>query len=139
MESGHLAVPGEYLRQSILNAAKFRQDPRSPRKSAQDLYKAGVQSLTTLSDFGFKDWHYIHRCRVTVQRNGITRSRPAIKAGWNLKFRLLICTPEYITPHDLIETLTNAGRLIGIGDSRPTYGRYVVKSWKVLTALENAA
>ena len=28
-------------------AAKFRQDPRSQRKSAMDLYKAGVVPLTS--------------------------------------------------------------------------------------------
>mgnify|MGYP001597427887 FL=1 len=35
-DNGELAIPGEYLRGSIINAAKFRQDPRSPRKSAMD-------------------------------------------------------------------------------------------------------
>ena len=30
----NLCLPGEYLRQSIINAAKYQQDPRSPRKSA---------------------------------------------------------------------------------------------------------
>src|SRR5437667_10570271 len=39
---GRLCIPGEYVRQSIINAAKFRQDPRSPRKSAMDLFKAGI-------------------------------------------------------------------------------------------------
>ena len=45
-DNGHLGLPGEYLRQSIIGAARFRQDPRSPRKSAMDLYKAGVVNLT---------------------------------------------------------------------------------------------
>jgi hypothetical protein len=47
-DDGQLCLPGEYIRQSILHAAKFRQDPRSPRKSAFDLYKAGVVALTEL-------------------------------------------------------------------------------------------
>lgn len=34
---GNLALPGEYLRQATINAAKYRQDPRSPRKSAADI------------------------------------------------------------------------------------------------------
>src|SRR5215472_17621451 len=29
-DDGCLAIPGEYLRQSIIGAAKFQQDPRSP-------------------------------------------------------------------------------------------------------------
>ncbi|MGE9244407.1 hypothetical protein, partial [Escherichia coli] len=47
-EDGDLAIPGEYLRGSIIHAAKFRQDPRSPRKSAMDLFKAAVVVTTPL-------------------------------------------------------------------------------------------
>jgi hypothetical protein len=72
-EAGELCLPGEYLRQSIIMAAKFKQDPRSPRKSAMDLFKAGIVSTTTLASFGKKDWDYVDRRRVTIQRNGITR------------------------------------------------------------------
>src|SRR6476646_1895409 len=32
-DTGEICLPGEYLRGAIINAAKFRQDPRSPRKS----------------------------------------------------------------------------------------------------------
>src|SRR5882762_930102 len=48
-EAGEIAIPGEYLRGSIINAAKFRQDPRSPRKSAMDLFKAAVVVTTPLA------------------------------------------------------------------------------------------
>jgi hypothetical protein len=123
-----VCLPGEYLRQSVINAAKFRQDPRSPRKSAMDLFKAGVVSLTPLASLGrgVVTWDYEHRCRVTVQRNGITRCRPAFKAGWETEITLMVNLPEYISPDALHEVITNAGRLIGVGDSRPTYGRFHV-------------
>src|SRR5262249_49738628 len=48
-EEGFLCLPGEYLRMSICNAAKFKQDPRSPRKSAYDLFKAGIAPLDELA------------------------------------------------------------------------------------------
>ncbi len=54
-DDGTIGIPGEYLRQSIINAAKFRQDPRSPRKSAMDLFKAGIVSLTDIASLGGKD------------------------------------------------------------------------------------
>ena len=41
-DAGELSAPGEWVRQSIIHAAKYRQDPRSPRKSAMDLFKAGL-------------------------------------------------------------------------------------------------
>jgi hypothetical protein len=128
-EMNNICVPGEYLRQSIIHAAKFRQDPRSPRKSAMDLYKAGVVSLTVLSSLGKTDWDYLHQCRVTIQRNGITRSRPAIKAGWKASFQMLINLPEYIPQNDFHDVLVNAGRLIGLADFRPTYGRFQVTAF----------
>lgn len=121
---GELAIPGEYLRGSIINAAKFRQDPRSPRKSAMDLFKAGVVVTSTLATLGVKDWDYLDRRRVMIQRNGINRTRPAMRAGWKATFDLLIVLPEYIDQNSLRETIESAGRLIGIGDFRPTFGRF---------------
>jgi hypothetical protein len=131
-DDGELALPGEYIRQAIIHAAKFRQDPRSPRKSAMDLFKAGVIGLTPLASFGVKGWDYEHRCRVTIQRNGITRCRPALKAGWSVEVDLMVNLPEYIAPDALNDVLVNAGRLIGVGDFRPTYGRFQIKSFEAL-------
>lgn len=126
LDNGELAIPGEYLRQSIINAAKYRQDPRSSRKSAMDLYKAGVVSLTQLGSIGKKKWDYEDRRRAVVQRSGITRVRPALRAGWEASFDLMVLLPEYIDLPTLLDTATNAGRLVGVGDFRPTYGRFIV-------------
>lgn len=123
-EAGELCLPGEYLRQSIIHAAKYKSDPRSPRKSAMDLFKAGVVNQTALASLGVKEPSYIDTRRVTVQRAGINRERPAMRAGWSAKFSLAVLTPEYIDPALLREVITTAGRLIGVGDFRPTYGRF---------------
>lgn len=131
-EAGELAIPGEYLRQAVIHAAKFRQDPRSPRKSAMDLYKAGVVSLTPLASLGVRDWDYEDRRRVMIQRNGITRVRPACRAGWSVAMELMVNLPEYIPPDALQDVLVNAGRLIGLADFRPTYGRFAVQHFEVM-------
>lgn len=125
-EHHELCLPGEYLRQSVIAAAKFRQDPRSPRKSAADLFKAAIVSLTNLASLGKTEWDYLDQRRVTVQRNSITRSRPAILKGWKAEFQLMVNLPEYVTQDILQEVIANAGRLIGVGDFRPTYGRFTV-------------
>lgn len=137
-EKKNICLPGEYIRQSILHAAKFRQDPRSPRKSAMDLYKAGVVALTELCLIGEgkKEWDFIDRRRVMIQRNGITRERPAFRKGWGLKCDLSVLVPEYIQESDLHEVLVNAGRLIGLADFRPTFGRFRVTEFKRLTSSE---
>jgi hypothetical protein len=130
-EEGILCLPGSYLRGSLINAARFKQDPRSPRKSAQDLYKAGVVSLTDLAPLGKDKWDYEHKCRELVQRSAVTRVRPAIKAGWQATIRLMVLVPEYIRPDDLLDTINMAGRLVGVADKRPTYGRFQVTKFDI--------
>lgn len=129
---GKLCIPGEYFRQSIIHAAKFKQDPRSPRKSAMDLFKAGIVSLTTLAPLGVKQWDYLDTRRVTVQRAGINRTRPAMRVGWSTQLQFQVLTPEYIDPALFQDVLNTAGRLVGVGDFRPTYGRFFIKKFEVL-------
>jgi hypothetical protein len=130
---GLIGLPGEYVRQSIIWAAKFRQDPRSPRKSAMDLYKAAVVALTDVAPLlpEREAWDYVDRRRVTVQRNGVTRQRPAINAGWRAAVDFTVLLPEYVAPMDLRAVLGEAGRLVGVGDFRPTFGRFSVVSFDI--------
>lgn len=130
-DDGEVCIPGEYFRQSIIKAAKFKQDPRSPRASAMDLFKAGVVVLTELCSLGKSEWDFLDQRRVQVQRNGITRTRPAMYAGWKVSVDLQILLPEYITPHLLNEVTQYAGRLVGVGDFRPTYGRFQINQFEV--------
>lgn len=136
-EDGLICLPAEYIRMSIVQAAKFRQDPRSPRKSAMDMFKAAVVSLSPLSPIinrdgkATKKWDFEHRCRVQVQRNGITRTRPAFRAGWSTEASLMVVLPEYVDPILMHEVVVSAGQLIGVGDFRPTYGRFQVAKFEV--------
>ncbi len=131
-DKNNIALPGEYVRQAVILAAKYKQDPRSPRKSAMDLFKAGVVSLTELASLGRTKWDYEHAARVQIQRSGITRIRPAIKSGWEAEFHFMILTPEYISQDLMHEVLVNAGRLVGVADFRPTYGRFGVTKFGVV-------
>jgi hypothetical protein len=137
-DDGVICLPAEYLRMAIVGASKFRQDPRSPRKSAMDLYKASVVCLeplapiTTVKGDKPTTWDYEDRRRVQIQRAGITRSRPAFKAGWKCEVSLMVNLPEYVSPSDLNEVIASAGRLIGVGDFRPSYGRFNVTRFDVL-------
>lgn len=133
-DKGFICLPGEYLRMATITAAKFIQDPRSPRKSAMDLFKAALVSLTELASLGSKNWDYLDKRRVQVQRNGITRSRPAFNPAWQAAIIFMVNLPEYVSPDLLNSTIQQAGRLIGVGDFRPTYGRFNVISFSVLNA-----
>jgi hypothetical protein len=129
---GELALPGEYFRQSIINAAKFFQDPRSSRpKQACDLIKSAVVVTPVTASLGKTTWDALDMRRVVIQRSGITRTRPLIKEGWKANFTIMVLLPNYLEPGQLREMVDAAGSFIGVADFRPTYGRYCVVSWDV--------
>lgn len=129
---GILGIPGVNFVGSLIEVGRYNQDPRSPRKSARDLYKAGLIPLDTVAPFtpATETWDYEDRQRVTVQRAAITRTRPAMREGWRIEFSVLVNTPEYIPREKLAEITSTAGRLVGLCDFRPTYGRYAVTSFE---------
>lgn len=133
-DKGEICMPGEYLRMSMAYAAKFKQDPRSPRKSAFDLFKAGIISLTDLAPIndGVQDYEFQDRRRALIQRQGITRVRPGFHSGWRATIILSVIIPEYVDFAMFSDVLNMAGRLVGVGDFRPTYGRFTVTKSKVL-------
>lgn len=132
-EDGDICLPGEYLRMAMCYSAKFKQDPRSPRKSAFDLFKAAIVPLTELAKIngGTKQWDFIDQRRVVIQRNSITRMRPAFLKGWSAEIDLLVNVPEYVDYALFSEVLSTAGRLIGVGDFRPSYGRFDISKCKI--------
>lgn len=130
-DKGQLAIPGIQIRMALVNAARYLQDPRSPRKSAMDLFKAGIVVLgkrspviTAATGKFTTTWDYVDRARVVIQRNAVTRSRPALKEGWAVDFDIQVLLPEYISQKILHESLVKAGMFCGIGNNRPSYGRF---------------
>lgn len=130
-DEGELCIPTEYVRMAVATAAKSVQDPRSPRKSGHDLYKASVIGLTRLASLGVKDWDYVDKRRVVIQRAGVNRCRPAVKEGWKVDMEFLIQQPEYIAPSTFYKVLSDAGQFNGVGDFRPSYGRFVITQFDI--------
>lgn len=131
-DKGELCVPGEYVRQSVIHASKYEQDPRSPRKSLMDLMKAALVSLTDLASLGVKEPDFLDKRRVVIQRNAVTRTRPAMKEGWKATFILMCNLPEYLPSQRLNHILQQAGRIVGLADFRPSFGRFNVNRFEVL-------
>ena len=127
-KNGELCMPGVNIKKSIIDSARYAQDPRSPRKSAKDLMRAAIK-IPGDASFGVKTWAYIDKRPVQVQMNRITRARPALEPGWRLSFRIDVLLPEYIGEDFLHDLLERAGRTIGIGDFRPDFGSFAVVSF----------
>jgi hypothetical protein len=136
-DANNICIPNRYLQRSIVEAGRFHQDPRSPRKSALDLMKAAVIVTPPLAPIlvggePTDDWDYLDRQRVQVQRNAITRERPAFRAGWRLRYEITVLLPDYVSPIFLRRLVDDAGRFIGLGDFRPSYGRFSVVRWDLM-------
>lgn len=123
---GRLGISATCLHGALTEAGRWITDPRSPRKSARDLVKGTVQVLTVVAPFEPETdkWDYEDRRRVVVQRAAITRTRPAMKAGWKTRFQILVTAPEYINEYLLQSLVHKAGSFCGVCDFRPTYGRF---------------
>jgi hypothetical protein len=55
-----------------------------------------------------------------------------MRAGWKAKFILMVNLPEYLPPQRLNQILQQAGRIVGLADFRPSFGRFSVIQFKVL-------
>lgn len=132
---GYLGIPGKNLHASLVQAGRYMSDPRSPRKSSMDLLKAGVVPLSLVAPFEplTQEWDYDDKQRVTVQRASVTRTRPAMREGWQVTFELLVNTPEYLPLPIMAQLLGQAGRLVGLCDFRPTYGRFAIVKCEALS------
>lgn len=134
---GHIGIPGLNFKACLADAAKFFQDPRSPRKSARDLVRAAlkVPGEATFRNAAGKlaeEWDYLDKRRVTVQRNAISRSRPAMYKGWKLELQINVVDPEYVQPDWLNELVIRAGRSVGLCDYRPDFGTFRVEHFEVI-------
>lgn len=131
-DEGEICIPGQYLHACLADMAKYHQDPRSPRKSAHDMIEEGLMITPDLASLHKTKWDYEHRGRAVVQRSAITRTWPAFRAGWSVVFQIECLLPQYIQQDWLVSLITDAGRLKGLADYRPTYGRFHLKNWKML-------
>jgi len=131
-EKGQIVMPTLNFCAGIREAGKSFPDPASPRKSLRDRLKAIVvpESEYGLINGGVKDWDFVDMRRVVIQRAGITRSRPAFFEGWTIEFQIMILEPEYLQPARLFELVESAGKFQGLGDFRPTFGRYRVAKFE---------
>lgn len=134
-DAGHIGLPGINFKACLADGAKYFQDPRSPRKSARDMVRAalkvvGVATFINAKGRKAKTWDYLDKRRVTVQRNAISRSRPALYKGWKLELQINVVDAEYIDEDWLNSLVVRCGRSVALCDYRPDFGTFRVESFK---------
>lgn len=131
-EEGFIVMPCLNFCAAIRETGKSYPDPTSPRKSLRDRLKAIIVPEDEYGRIngGVKTWEFMDMRRVVIQRAGITRSRPAFFEGWTIEFTIMVLEPEFLPEALLAELVANAGKFQGLGDFRPTFGRFRLDSFK---------
>lgn len=137
-DKGFICIPGRYIVRSIVEAGRNFNDPRSSKpKQAKELMKKAIicdemLSPVLVNDKPVTTWDYEDKQRVCIMKSAVTRTRPAIRKGWEVEFSIISLMPDIVTPSFLRNLVDNAGTFEGLGDYRPTYGRFKVVSWEIL-------
>lgn len=72
----------------------------------------------------FADPAFTLRKGVAVQKARIIRVRPMIPTGWSISFELEF-DETILNEKSLVKAMNDAGSLIGLGDWRPKFGRFL--------------
>jgi hypothetical protein len=74
----------------------------------------------------YADPRYTLRKGVAVQKSRIIRIRPMVPTGWSMTFDIEF-DEGIVNPKNLLKAMADAGSLVGIGDWRPKFGRFLVE------------
>lgn len=67
---------------------------------------------------------------VKVVKNKVTRTRPRF-TNWSVEFECIV-NPTILDDETFRRSIDNAGVMVGIGDYRPRFGRFEVRSFEAL-------
>lgn len=126
-----IVIPDHVLEGVVNNAAKkSRRGPQAKsgifitdHASLDFDGKPDEVTEETLHDL-FEDGNHTLTVGVKVGTSRVMRTRPIFRR-WSLSFNLHY-DPDVLNLRDINEILTDAGRLVGLGDWRPKYGRFTV-------------
>lgn len=76
----------------------------------------------------YADGRFIDSRGVGVQTSRVQRTRPRF-GKWALNFAVTIIPGAGVNPKDVYTALQNGGILVGLGDFRPRFGRFVVEKF----------
>jgi len=135
---GSLACPSDMLIASIIGAGKYFKTPIGSSGSASTTLRQAlvIDPERPLASFGVSEWDCIDR---RLARNSdIKRSprpcyRPRLERGWLLRdVAISVVTPAIYGPARMLEIISRAGSVCGIGDGRMIgMGRYVLAGHEV--------
>jgi hypothetical protein len=138
-EDGKLALPTANVVGSICSAGKYYRSPIAGNGSATPTLREGVVPAQEYATFGVQAWDSVdfrHARYADAKRTPKPTYRPRLEIGWLLEASFSVTTPELYGPVKLLEIITRAGSVMGVGDGRKIgAGRYVIDSNEVAEGL----
>jgi len=127
-DEGRPGVPGEWLEACIKEGAKKTKQGKEATATVvvDGIFPLEYKGPQTVEDlWADKSGKFVKSCGARIAQAKVWRTRPMFPV-WKLTFCL-----EYL--HDIVDEKTvldwleTAGRVVGIGDWRPKYGRFVIE------------
>ena len=125
---GKIYIPDINIEQTIINGAKKQKlgaQFKAGMSVESHMYLKNGQVYT--KDKVLSEERYRFVIDVKIQRNSVMRTRPRFDE-WNGEFTVLY-NPDVINERDVIQAVEDAGKLVGIGDWRPRFGRFNIEEY----------
>lgn len=121
-----LYIPGENVEATIRNGAKLNKQGKNIERfvSVTDLYIPLDYGENLTKEQLINNYEYRDTRIMAVQRSKVVRTRPRFDQ-WKIQFNLMY-DEEKIDLDAIIQALENAGKYVGLCDSRPKYGKFAV-------------
>ena len=121
-----LYIPGENVEATIRNGAKLNKQGKNIERfvSVTYLYIPLDYGENLTKEQLINNYEYRDTRIMAVQRSKVVRTRPRFDQ-WRIQFNLMY-DEEKIDLDAIIQALENAGKYVGLCDSRPKYGKFAV-------------
>jgi hypothetical protein len=138
-EDGTLAMPTRNLIGSIVAAGRYYKSPIAGNGSATPTLREALVPTEELGTFGVETWDVVDfRQAKHGDMKGTPKPtyRPRLEVGWLYAAPLSVVTPELYGPAKLLEIVSRAGAVMGLGDGRKIgFGRYVIDGYELAEGL----
>jgi hypothetical protein len=131
VDNGRPCIPGEVIEACLLEAARKSRKGKQAQAGIMVpdnaiLIYDGPQNIDEMWESG----QFIHKAGVKIQRNKVIRTRPVFK-NWSAVITIHYL-PGLLNESDVKTFLEVAGQIVGLGDWRPKFGRFVVEPAQVV-------
>ena len=124
-EKGEPVIPGDLITATLVNGAKAAKKGKDFKAS---VFSTGLFTLVydgpKNAEALFADKAFVNQSLVRVQQARVLRTRPIFNK-WSVDVEVSYL--DNVQKSEIMDAFKIAGERVGIGDWRPTYGRFTVE------------